>query len=374
MTTNNNIINNKKEIKEIEIENKEIYELFNNNSANQLESNMFLERKKLLNAQKGESEINDMLKMKLKGLDMFNSILLSNKKILETFDLNYSEVLIDLLNFSRCNKNLYENILKKIKSISIFLLKNQILIKNKNENSILSIIKFIIILLNSKYEYSYFQQIYSVIIKEENILQIFIENFLDKFFKGRNLNLKINDVKNIFKLFLVNKNNYKCLNFFNLFINLLKFVELKGEGSRTIHQVNQDLVLLQYSLDFINNKKLNENIIKNEKNFNEKINKIYDKINDLLNNMINENDYNKDVEELKKFSDENNFLGAFRTSALNGYNIENGINFLVDEIINKIEKEEEENKKMNKIENGGRKSIKLNEIKESNNNKKNKCC
>ena len=87
-----------------------------------------------------------------------------------------------------------------------------------------------------------------------------------------------------------------------------------------------------------------------------------------------ESDYNKDVEELKKFSDENNFLGAFRTSALNGYNIENGINFLVDEIINKIEKEEEENKKMNKIENGGRKSIKLNEIKESNNNKSNKCC
>ena len=67
-------------------------------------------------------------------------------------------------------------------------------------------------------------------------------------------------------------------------------------------------------------------------------------------------------------------MGAFRTSALNGYNIENGINFLVDEIINKIEKEEEENKKMNKIENGGRKSIKLNEIKESNNNKSNKCC
>ena len=300
MTSNNNIINKKNELKEIEIENKEIYELFNNNSANQLESNMFLERKKLLNAQKGESEINDMLKMKLKGLDMFNSILLSNKKILESYDLNYSEVLIDLLNFSRCNKNLYENILKKIKSISIFLLKNQILIKNKNENSILSIIKFIIILLNSKYEYSYFQQIYSVIIKEEKILQIFLENFLDKFFKGRNLNLTINDIKNIFKLFLVNKNNYEYLNFFNLFINLLKFVELKGEGSRTIHQVNQDLVLLQFSLDFINNKKLNENIIKNEKNFDEKINKIYDKIIDLLNNMINENDYNKDVEDLNK--------------------------------------------------------------------------
>ena len=65
----------------------------------------------------------------------------------------------------------------------------------------------------------------------------------------------------------------------------------------------------------------------------------------------NENDYNKNIEELKGFSDENNFLGAFRTSALNGYNIENAINFLVDEIINKIKKEEENNKpKNNKTE------------------------
>jgi hypothetical protein len=138
-----------------------------------------------------------------------------------------------------------------------------------------------------------------VIIKEEKILKVFLENFLEKFFKGRNLNLTINDVKNIFKLFLVNKNNYECLNFFNLFINLLNFVELKGEGSRTIHQVNQDLILLQYSLDFINNKKLVDNIIKNEKNFNEKINEIYDKINDLLINMINESDY-KNIEKLNK--------------------------------------------------------------------------
>ena len=85
-----------------------------------------------------------------------------------------------------------------------------------------------------------------------------------------------------------------------------------------------------------------------------------------------EDDYNKDIEELKKFSDDNNFLGAFRTSALNGYNIDNAINFLVDEIIKKVEKEEEENKKMNKKENG-RKSIKLNEINETK-NKNNKCC
>ena len=85
-----------------------------------------------------------------------------------------------------------------------------------------------------------------------------------------------------------------------------------------------------------------------------------------------ENDYNKDIDELKKFSDDNNFLGAFRTSALNGYNIDNAINFLVDEIITRVEKEEEENKKMEKKENG-RKSLRLTDIKETN-NKSNKCC
>ena len=77
-----------------------------------------------------------------------------------------------------------------------------------------------------------------------------------------------------------------------------------------------------------------------------------------------ENDYNKGIEELKSFSDNNNFLGAFRTSALNGYNVENAINFLVDDIINKIEN--------NKNNNTHNTSIKLNETKEEQKSKR--CC
>ena len=77
-----------------------------------------------------------------------------------------------------------------------------------------------------------------------------------------------------------------------------------------------------------------------------------------------ENDYNKGIEELKSFSDNNNFLGAFRTSALNGYNVENAINFLVDDIINKIEN--------NKSNNTPNTSIKLNETKEEQKSKR--CC
>lgn len=46
----------------------------------------------------------------------------------------------------------------------------------------------------------------------------------------------------------------------------------------------------------------------------------------------NEDNYNDNFEELKKFSDENNFSRCFRVSALNGYNIDKSINFLINEI------------------------------------------
>lgn len=46
-----------------------------------------------------------------------------------------------------------------------------------------------------------------------------------------------------------------------------------------------------------------------------------------------ESNYNNNIEEIKNFSENNKFYGAFRTSALNGYNIEKAMNFLIDEII-----------------------------------------
>ena len=46
-----------------------------------------------------------------------------------------------------------------------------------------------------------------------------------------------------------------------------------------------------------------------------------------------ENDYNKNLDILKEFSNENKFNNCFRTSALNGYGIENAMNFLLRQII-----------------------------------------
>ena len=52
---------------------------------------------------------------------------------------------------------------------------------------------------------------------------------------------------------------------------------------------------------------------------------------DLLGN--NEKDYNKDIDLLKKFSEQNCIKKCFRTSALNGFGVDNSIDFLVREIV-----------------------------------------
>ena len=79
-----------------------------------------------------------------------------------------------------------------------------------------------------------------------------------------------------------------------------------------------------------------------------------------------ESHYNDDFAKLKKFSDEHDFLGCFRTSALNGHNVKNAIKFIIDEIIKSIGDEE--------IQNYSTK-IKVNSTFQSENNKnKDRCC
>ena len=87
-----------------------------------------------------------------------------------------------------------------------------------------------------------------------------------------------------------------------------------------------------------------------------------------------EKDYEKDIDALKLFSEENDFSGAFRTSALNGYNIENGMNFLIDEMIRKIDINEKNNIN-NAINNDKTKNEDVNSKKLTNKKEKsNKCC
>ena len=56
---------------------------------------------------------------------------------------------------------------------------------------------------------------------------------------------------------------------------------------------------------------------------------------DLLGN--EENDYNTKIDSLKNFGEQNNINKCFRTSALNGYGVEESINYLIREIVNSAE-------------------------------------
>ena len=60
----------------------------------------------------------------------------------------------------------------------------------------------------------------------------------------------------------------------------------------------------------------------------------------------NEEDYNKDIEELKKFCEENKIRNCFRTSAMKRYGVEESMSYLIKEILkasnfNEVYEEEE---------------------------------
>ena len=62
---------------------------------------------------------------------------------------------------------------------------------------------------------------------------------------------------------------------------------------------------------------------------------------DLIGN--DEDEYNKDIYELKNFAENNNINKCFRTSALNGYGVEESILFLVNQIVGSPEPIQEQN-------------------------------
>ena len=238
---------------EIEIENKDLLNVFFDNSGNQFESNFYLSRKRVLNAENGQNELSDLLKSKLKALDMMLLILTNNKNILNESELSCCEVLNNLLSLSKKDKVYGEQIYSKIKTIMIYFIKNKIALKEKNIEDNRVIIKFVITLFNIKFDNNYFKQILDLISVEENILDIFIHELFNKLFKGRNITIKIKEMKYIIKSILTNDKIIKYKNYFDIMELILSYAKEKNNGGcRTGFQLNQVVFLLQYMLDIIN--------------------------------------------------------------------------------------------------------------------------
>ena len=285
---------------EIEIENKDLLNVFFDNSGNQFESNFYLSRKRVLNAENGQNELSDLLKSKLKALDMMLLILTNNKNILNESELSCCEVLNNLLSLSKKDKVYGEQIYSKIKTIMIYFIKNKIALKEKNIEDNRIIIKFVITLFNIKFDNNYFKQILDLISVEENILDIFIHELFNKLFKGRNITIKIKEMKYIIKSILTNDKIIKYKNYFDIMELILSYAKEKNNGGcRTGFQLNQVVFLLQYMLDIININEIKKNI-PDKKSSKTQLLKIVEMFYDSINDLINKEDYEFDKNINKK--------------------------------------------------------------------------
>ena len=288
---------NEKNNPEIQVENKDLLNVFFSKSNSQFESQFYLSRKRALNAENGQSELSDLLKSKLKALDMMLLILSNNKNILKEADLSCCEVLNNLLSISKKDKVYGELIFSKIKNILVFLIKNQILIEEKNIEAQKICIRFLINILNIKFDNGYFKQVLDIISQDKNIFEIFLDEFLIKIFKGRNIIIKIKEMKFIIKSILLNEKiiNNKYITYFDLMEKIINYAKEKNSGGcRTSFQLNQVVFLLQYMTEISNINEVKKNLDS------KKIENILELFKNAINDMINKNDYEFDINQMNK--------------------------------------------------------------------------
>ena len=290
----------KNDLKEIEIEQKDLFNVFFDKSSSQFESQLFLSRKRMLSAENGQNELSELLKSKLKALDMMLFILSNNKNILKESDLSCCEVLNNLLCISKKDKSYGEHIYSKIKSIILYIIKNQLFLEEKNFETIKIIIKFLITLFNIKFDNGYFKQALEIISTDEEISKLFINELFDKLFKGRNITIKLKEMKYIIKTLLFDEQIKKFLGFFEILEKILSYAHEKHSGGcRTSFQLNQIVFLLQYLIDVLNIKKINKNL-QEKKEINKKLLNILKNFNSSVKEFVDKNDYMQDNNKISK--------------------------------------------------------------------------
>ncbi len=161
------------------------------------------------------------------------------------------------------------------------------------------------------------QQIIDIIKNENDIFEILVDSLFEKFFKGRNVNFKVNDFK-----FLI-KHTVNFVGAFDYLEKLLKFTLQKDKGgARTLHQINQSISLIQYTIELTINKST-EDQFKNQHIKQENISTFLTNIENTLNNSPTELEQ-KDEKLSKKEKEE-------KMQKMKGYFV--GIIGLVDKLI-----------------------------------------
>ena len=285
---------------EIEIENKDLLNVFFDNSGSQFESQFFLSRKRMLNAENGQNELSDLLKSKLKALDMMLLLLTNNKNILKESDLSCCEVLNNLLSVSKKDKAYGEHIYSKIKTIMIYLIKNKISLEEKNSEENKAVIKFLLTLYNIKFDNGYFKQTLDLIANDKDFSEIFINELFNKLFKGRNITIKIKEMKYILKTILTNEKIIKNMNYFDIMELILNYAKEKQNGGcRTSFQLNQVVYLLQYMTEIININEIKK-FLPDKSEQKKKLIQIIEIFFNSINDLINKEDYEFDKNINKK--------------------------------------------------------------------------
>ena len=285
---------------EIEINNEDLLNVFFDNSGSQFESQFYLSRKKMLNAENGQNELSELLKSKLKALDMMLLLLTNNKNILKEADLSCCEVFNSLLSISKKDKLYSEHIYSKIKTIMIYFIKNKILLEEKNVEENTNLIKFLLTLFNIKFDNGYFKQILELISDQKDLFDIFIKELFHKLFRGRNITIKIKEMKYMLKSILINEKISKNFNYFDVMELILNYAKEKQNGGcRTSFQLNQVVYLLQYMVEIANVNEIKKNLENKDEN-KKRLLKIMDMHFNSVKDLINKDDYDFDKNNINK--------------------------------------------------------------------------
>jgi hypothetical protein len=128
--------------------------------------------------------------------------------------------------------------------------------QNENTNNVV-LLQFILNVINIQYDYSFFQQVMTILAQHNEMCVQFIDCVIDKLFKGRNINIKLNDIKMLFRYCVTSKS----IELFDLINKLLDCLKPRSSGgARTTHQAGQVVMVINYLMEYIQSKGKSEDI------------------------------------------------------------------------------------------------------------------